>query len=306
MTEPTNRNVAASVRQRLLNYSRESGQEFQHVLTRYAVERLLYRISQSPLRESLILKGAMLFQVWSGQLHRPTRDLDLLGFGEPSHERFADVFRDVCRLEVEPDGLAFDAESIRIDDIREDAEYDGIRVRLRAMLGQARIGVQVDLGFGDAITPAPVDTEYPTLLEFPAPAIRAYPRETVVAEKLQATVMLGIANSRMKDFYDLWTLSRLFDFQGESLTDAITATFERRQTAIPAGVPFALTDGFATDSAKRTQWKAFVRKGRFADCPEDLLQIVEPLRDFIVPPLAALSAGTRFRKTWPAGGSWLE
>jgi len=306
VTDSANRNVAASVRQRLLNHSRETGQEFQHVLTRYALERLLYRISQSPVRESLILKGAMLFQVWSGQLHRPTRDLDLLGFGDPSHERFADVFRDICRLDVEPDGMEFDTDSVRVEDIREDVEYSGIRIRLRATLAGARLELQIDIGFGDAITPDPVETNYPTLLEFPAPIVRAYPRETVVAEKLQAMVMLGIANSRMKDFYDVWTLSRLFDFRGESLTDAIAATFDRRQTAIPDGVPFALTDEFATDSAKQTQWSAFVRKGRFDDCPTDLLEVVEPLREFLLPPLSALSAETRFVRTWPAGGPWLD
>lgn len=283
MTDSATRNVAASVRQRLLNYSRETGQEFQHVLTRYALERLLYRISQSSVRESLLLKGAMLFQVWSGQLHRPTRDLDLLGFGESSHERFAKVFADICRLNVEPDGLAFDADSVRVEDIREDVEYSGIRVKLRATLAGARLKLQIDIGFGDAVTPGPVDTAYPTLLDFPAPVIRAYPRETVVAEKLQAMVMLGIANSRMKDFYDVWTLSRLFDFRGETLTD-----------------------DFATDSAKQTQWSAFVRKGRFDDCPADLLQIVEPLREFLLPPLSALTAETRFARNWPSTGPWLE
>ncbi|NQV28876.1 MAG: nucleotidyl transferase AbiEii/AbiGii toxin family protein [Rhodopirellula sp.] len=306
MTEPANRNVAASVRQRLLNYSRETRQEFQHVLTRYGLERLLYRISLSPVRKSLILKGAMLFQVWSGELHRPTRDLDLLGFGEPSHDRFVEAFQDICRMEVEPDGLAFDGGSVRIEDIREDAEYHGIRVKMRAMLERARIELQVDIGFGDAITPDPVDTEYPTLLEFPAPIIRAYPRETVIAEKLQAMVMLGIANSRMKDFYDVWTLSRLFDFHGELLTEAISATFERRQTTVPAGVPFALTDDFATDSGKGTQWTAFVRKGGFDDCPAELRQIVEPLREFLLPPLSALSAETQFIRSWSAGGPWLK
>lgn len=306
MTDSANRNLAASVRQRLLNHSRETGQEFQHVLTRYALERLLYRISQSPVRDSLILKGAMLFQVWSGQLHRPTRDLDLLGFGESSHERFAEVFADICQLNVEPDGLAFDADSVRVEDIREDAKYSGIRVRLRATLAGARLDLQIDIGFGDAVTPGPVDTDYPTLLKFPAPVIRAYPRETVVAEKLQAMVMLGIANSRMKDFYDVWTLSRLFDFHGESLADAIAATFERRQTAIPDGAPFALTDEFATDSAKQTQWSAFVRKGRFDDCPAHLLQIVEPLRQFLLPPLSALSAETPLVRNWSAGGPWSD
>jgi predicted nucleotidyltransferase component of viral defense system len=306
MTRPTHGNSAASVRQRLLNHARQTGQDFQNVLLRYGLERLLYRVSRSQIRGSLILKGAMLFQVWSGQIHRPTRDLDLLGFGEPSQERFTDEFKKLCELKVEPDGLVFDAASVRTEEIREAAEYQGIRIRLRATLERAKIELQVDIGFGDSITPDPVDTNYPTLLDLPAPVVRAYPQETVIAEKLQAMVMLGIANSRLKDFFDVWTLSRLFDFRGELLARAIAATFERRQTAIPDGVPLALTADFATDPTKRTQWTAFVNRGRFADCPTDLQKLIEPLREFLLPPLTALNSGRPFDQHWPAGGPWQD
>lgn len=304
MTRPTRGNSAASVKQRLLNHARQADQDFNNVLLRYGLERLLYRVSRSPIRDSLILKGAMLFQVWSGEIHRPTRDLDLLGFGDPSQERFTDEFRKLCKLKVEPDGLVFDAASVHTEEIREDAEYQGIRIRLRATLGTARIDLQVDIGFGDSITPDPVDTNYPTLLDLPAPVVRAYPRETVIAEKLQAMVMLGIANSRLKDFFDLWTLSRLFDFRGELVARAIGATFERRQTVIPDSVPFALTDEFATDPSKRVQWTAFVNRGRFADCPVDLQKLIEPLREFLLPPLTALNSGRPFDQHWSAGGPW--
>lgn len=231
------RNLVQSIHQRLLNAARERGEELQLMLTRYGLERLLYRLTQSSHAGEFVLKGAMLFQLWTGQTYRSTRDLDLLGHGAPSAERLAKLFAEVCSISVADDGLTFAADAIRAGPIKEGDEYQGIRIHIDARLGNARIRLQIDVGFGDAVTPAPQAVSYPTLLEFPAPRLLAYPRETVVAEKFQAMTVLGIANSRMKDFYDLWTLARQFSFEGATLSAAIEATFDRRKTPLPTDAP---------------------------------------------------------------------
>lgn len=220
MTRPSPRNMAASVRQRLMNIAKERKEDFGLVLTRYGLERLLYRLSKSNYRDQFILKGAMLFQLWSGHIHRPTRDLDLLGQGDPAPERFQQVLCDICRQGVEDDGLEFHTESVRSERMKEDEDYLGVRIKLQATLASARIPLHLDIGFGDAINPDPSEVTFPTLLDLPAPILKAYPRETVVAEKFQAMVMLGIANSRMKDFFDVWTLARQFEFSGPALCSA--------------------------------------------------------------------------------------
>lgn len=253
--------VAASIRGKLLNIIRQSGQDPNILWSRYAFERLLYRLSVSPFADDFVLKGAMLFAAWSGEPHRPTFDLDLLGYGEDSAERMADIFRQLCHIEAPDDGLAFDANSIRVTPIREDLEYKGQRVNLIAYLLKARIPIQVDIGFGDIVTPQAQSIDYPTLLELPSPRIRACPRETVVAEKVHAMVSLGMINSRMKDFYDLYVISTKFAFEGPLLVEALKATFTRRRTPIPSSVPLALTDEFGRDATKNIQWSAFVRKG---------------------------------------------
>lgn len=296
------RNVVASVRDRLRDLARERGDDFNYLLTRFGLERLLYRLSRSRHRDDLILKGAMLFQVWGDEPHRPTRDLDLLGRGEATNRRFEQVFREICRVEVEDDGLVFDEDSVRGEEIRGPEKYGGIRVRLQASLGRARIPIQVDLGIGDAVTAGPVEIEYPTLLEMPPPILRAYSRETVVAEKFQAMVMLGIANSRMKDFYDVFVLCRDFDFAGPVLAEAIRATFERRGTALPEVVPTALSDTFVGDPSKQRQWTAFLGKGKL-DAPS-LEEVAAQLRGFVLPPVAALRSGSAFEAAWRRGGPW--
>jgi hypothetical protein len=298
------KNVAASARQRLLELARRGGEDFQWLLTRHAIERLLHRLSRSGHAADFVLKGAQLFALWIDSPHRPTKDLDLLGFGECSEVRLRRVFAEVCAAVVEPDGWEFDAGTITVEEIREDQEYPGLRVCLAATLDRAEIKVQVDVGFGDAVTPAPVEVEYPTLLEGPAPILRAYPRETTVAEKLEAAVKLGIANSRMKDFHDLWELSRRFDFDGPVLVMAIRATFARRGTALPSGAPIALTAEFADDRQKQAQWKAYITRN-FAgatDAPT-LGDVVAALARFLGPPLAAAPGGD-FAASWPRGGPW--
>ena len=298
------RDVAASVRQRLLNLARESGEDFGLVLTRYALERMMYRLSVSTHREQFVLKGAMLFALWGNDPHRPTRDLDLLGRGTIDIPRLESVFREVIGVEVEDDGLEFLAETVRGERIREDEEYEGVRVYLEARLAAARIKVQIDVGFGDVVTPAPRETEYPVLLDFPAPRLRAYTRETVVAEKFEAMVKLGVANTRMKDFYDLWVMARDFEFDGDLLSRAIKATFERRVTTLPTGVPLALSDEFSEDPGKAAQWSAFLRRiGRTAG-DLSLAEVTKSLKEFLLPPAAAAASGGAFDRSWPPAGPW--
>ena len=301
MTNPQPGNLAASVRQRLMNLSRERGEQFQLVLTRYGLERLLYRITQSPHAGQFVLKGAALFQLWTGQPHRSTRDLDLLGRGEPSTDHLRQLFQNICSLTVTDDGLTFPTDAVAAEQIKEDDVYQGIRLRIDARLGNARIPLQIDIGFGDAITPGPQAVTYPTLLDFPAPQLNAYPRETVVAEKFQAMVQLGMANSRMKDFYDVWTLARQFEFDGIGLCAAIRATFQRRQTELPAITPLALTPEFSTDRNKATQWSAFLRRGRLIEAPPPLKEIVALLALFLMPPTLALVSNQSWNRTWIPG-----
>jgi hypothetical protein len=208
-----------------------------------------------------VLKGAMLFVVWDGTPHRPTRDVDFLGSGESTPDAVADAFRAACAVDAEPDGLTFDPLAVRAEPIRDRQEYGGVRVTLAALLGTARIPLQVDVGFGDAVTPAPAWATFPPLLpDLPAPRVRAYPAETVVAEKLQAAVALGIANTRLKDFYDLWLLAGTREFDGEVLARAIGATFLRRGTPLPATPPTALRSEFTRDPEKQQQWRAFLSR----------------------------------------------
>lgn len=298
------RNLAASVRHRLTQIARQNGEDFHLVLTRYGLERLLYRLARSPHGEAFVLKGACLFQLWSNHPHRPTRDLDLLGHGEASIEQFEAIFRQVCDQPVAADGLEFLADRVRGESIKDEDQYQGIRLRVDARLANARLPLQVDIGFGDAITPGPIDVEYPTLLDFPSPLLRAYPRETVVAEKFQAMVTLGMANSRMKDFFDLWTLAREYAFDGASLCAALRATFARRETLLPVAPPLALTSVFASDKPKQTQWRAFLRKGKLVSDPIELPEVIGVLEPFLMPPMQALGAARPFTRQWLPGGPW--
>jgi hypothetical protein len=305
VTEGSPRNLPASIRQRLLNLARQRGEDFNFILTLYGLERLLYRLGQSPYRAGFVLKGAMLLRAWSVSMHRPTRDLDLLGRGEHTLARLESIFAEVWRLPVEDDGLELEPGSIRGEEIREAQEYGGVRVTMTARLASARIRIQVDVGFGDAVTPRPAELAYPTLLGGPAPVLLAYPPETVVAEKLQAVVALGLANTRMKDFYDLWILSRGFTFSGETLSRAIGATFKRRGTAVPTGEPEGLSAAFYDDPGKQRQWSAFLGRTGLAGQTPALPVAAQALRTFLLPPLPALGAGKAFTARWPAGGPWM-
>ena len=245
----------------------------------------------------------MLFPIWGMQSYRQTHDVDLLGFGESDIETLVGTIRTVCLTDVEDDGVHFDPASVQARIIRDEMEYGGIRVRFNADLDGARIHVQVDIGFGDVVTPDAVSVDFPTLLDLPAPHLRVYPRETVVAEKFQAMVRLGIANSRMKDFHDLWTIGLLFDFDGPTLTNAIERTFERRNTPIPSDIPLALTEEFSTDSQKILQWHGFLKR---AGLPVGikLAEATMFIEMFVMPPARALIQGESFIRSWPPGGPW--
>ena len=296
----------ASVRARLLNLAHARGEQFDYVLTRYANERLLYRLSKSPFRERFVLKGAMLFELWSSIPHRATRDVDLLGVGESSTPHLVEVFEAICRTEVEPDGLTFIAKSVDGSLIREDQEYQGVRLRLSADLAGAHIRLQVDIGFGDAVTPDATTASYPVMLDQPAPVLLVYPRESVVAEKVEAMVWLGMANTRMKDFYDVRALADTLDFDGSVLCRAIHATFERRHTTVPNGPPFALTSAFVEDAAKIAQWRAFQNKMGTTAESVSLHDVAVSLRDFLLAPLTAVATNESFLQYWSPGGGWSE
>lgn len=304
MSQKRVNDVAASVRQRLLNLSRERGEDFQLTLVYYALERLLYRLSRSALRERFVLKGAMLFSVWSGPPHRATRDLDLLGKGPHDVAALAKDFRTICQTPVEDDGLTFLVESIIGEEIRDGEEYESVRLSFEARLGVARIPIQVDIGFGDVVLPKPVSLTYPTLLDFPAPRLLAYPRETVIAEKFQSMVELGIANSRMKDFFDLWSLGRQFEFEGGGLSRAIHGTFERRRTPLPTAPPLCLTAEFFDNRDKQAQWKGFLKRGGLDLKGVTLTDVIRFLETFLMPPTVAAAKGEPFEQHWPAGGPW--
>lgn len=304
MKQPVN--TVASVKALLLNISREKGEDFNLILARYALERLLYRLCQSTYADQFVLKGAMLFSIWSEEAHRPTRDIDFLKFGDARSEDLETIFREVAQISVEDDGIEFIPESVRAAAIRDDNEYGGVRTTIQATLGKARVGVQVDVGFGDVVTPEPETIDYPTLLDAPAPRLRTYPRETVVAEKYQAMIHLGMANSRMKDYYDVWVLAHQFDFDGPVLAEAFKRTFERRNTALPAELPPTLSTEFSADESKIIQWRAFVRKGMVTYQDLTLPTVCEFLGLFLMPPTSAITDGRDFQKNWPAKGPWSD
>nr|WP_281720718.1 nucleotidyl transferase AbiEii/AbiGii toxin family protein [Nitrosomonas nitrosa] len=274
------RNMGASVRARLLAISKERNQPFELVLTRYVLERLLYRLTQTKHRERFVLKGAMLITTWFDDPHRPTRDVDLLGFGDPNPEAMIAIFREIAGVAID-DGVEFDATSVRTEQIREDLEYGGLRIRIDATVSGARIGAVIDIGFGDAVEPGLEEAEIPSLLDQPPPRLRSYARETVIAEKFHAMVLFGRANSRLKDYYDIWVLSQAFKFDGDRLSRAIAATFERRKTPIPTDIPDALTPDFAQDAAKQQHWNALLRDA--AAKPGSLEVVVAALERFLIP-----------------------
>ncbi len=297
------KNVAASIRQRLLNEARTTGRPFNEILQYFAMERFLYRLSKSPHGEKFVLKGALMLATWEVSLTRPTKDIDLLGRVSNDIESIVGMVKEVCRQEVQPDGLVFDSTSVQGEQIAEEAEYEGVRVRFQGNLGTARVSMQIDVGFGDAVVPGPVTTDYPTILDLPTPRIRGYTRESVIAEKFHTMVRRGLLNSRMRDFFDVWTLSRQFDFDGGVLAAAVRETFARRDLEVAAR-PVALTKEFAEDTAKASQWQGFLRKSRLEGAPSELVAVVEAIAVFLGPVAEALHEGRGFEGRWEAPGPW--
>ena len=304
MTPPGKQNTGHSVFQRLLNRAKDRGEDFNFVLLRCGVERLLYRLSVSPHAGEFILKGASLFLVWKGQTYRVTKDTDFLGFGSADTDRISAIFKEICSIPCEEDGMMFMPDTVRAIPIREEQEYDGVRVTLTGMLHQARISLQIDIGFGDVVTPAPEQIEFPTLLDAPAPRLRAYSRYTMVAEKFEAMVRLGMTNSRMKDFYDVWLLSKLFEFDGRMLCEAVCNTFSRRATPLPGELPSAFTEEFRQDLQKQTQWQAFVRKAKPEPTADSLDAVIDDVVAFLMPAVEAISSNRFLDKVWVPGGPW--
>ena len=295
------RNIPASVRQRLLNRAKSDRRPFNELLQYYAMERFLYRLSQSSHSDRFILKGALMLRVWRSPELRPTMDIDMLGRTSNEEADIIAQIRDILTMDVEMDGLAFDPDSIQAERITEDADYDGIRIRFLGALGSVKINMQIDIGFGDVVFPEPEKLDLPTMLNFSAPRLLCYSRESSISEKLEAMVKLGILNSGMKDFYDIWLLSRQFNFDGAKLAEAIRRTFERRGTALPAEIE-VFTEPFIV--AKQTQWAAFRKRLQQNHVPSSFREIMASVSSFLSPIITALNLEKATPKIWTAPGPW--
>ena len=302
MAKKETKDIASSVKARLTSLAKERGEDVQSVLVRYGVERFLYRLSVSEYNDRFLLKGAALFSLWFDAPHRPTKDLDLLGFGPSDIPSMEDTIKSICRIETE-DGLEFLTDTVRGEPIREKEAYQGVRIKFTAKLGQARIPLQVDVGFGDAVTPKPEIADFPTLLDLPAPRLMVYPKETVVAEKFAAMVRFGEANGRMKDFWDVNYLIEEFEFEGELLQQALRATFENRNIPFPTALPIALRDEFAENPMIVARWNAFINRNRI-ERSRDLSQVIGQLRLFLKPIVHAEAAMQLLTSNWKPGRAW--
>ena len=289
--------------QRLLNKARESSRPFNEILQHFAIERFIYRLSKSPHADRFVLKGALMFSAWTGSMSRPTMDIDLLGKIENSIDLVAAVFKDACEMEVENDGIVFHKDTVTATRITEDADYKGVRVLLRGNLGSTRLFLQIDIGFGDVIIPGPSKINYPVLLDFPPPELDGYTMESTIAEKFQAMVKLGLLNSRMKDFYDIWFLSRMFDFKGQMLAEAIEKTFEKRKTPITIE-PTIFNPPFMKDENKQAQWLGFITKAKLGDAPTSFEGIATDIKVFLQPVVASIIDRQTFRLFWAAADRW--
>lgn len=298
-----NDGLPASIRARLMNHARKTGQDYNRVMERYALERFLYRLGKSDHSERFVLKGALMMLIWLGEDIRPTRDADLLAFGEMDDELLLAAFRDICETTVDPDGMTYLPDTLAVEDIRENDTYGGRRLTLRSQLGNAELRIQVDVGIGDAVTPEPERLAYPSLLDMPPAQLRGYRQETAIAEKLHILVTFGMANSRMKDFFDIAALAKNETFDGKMLADAVRATFERRKTGIPTDTPVALTDTLTKDPTKEKQWKAFLKKNGLRNA-DDLGRTIAMIRDFAGPVLKELAVQNDFVGKWTPPGPW--
>lgn len=297
------KNIQASIHQRLLNASKQSGRAFNDVVMYYAIERFLFRLAQSRHNDQVVLKGGLLLRVWDTPATRVTRDIDLLGQLSNDPAQIRELVAELCQAEVQEDGLFFDPQSVTTTLIAEDADYQGVRANFRGQFGKMPLAMQIDFGFSDVVTPHPEAITYPSVLGFPAAQLRAYNRETVIAEKFEAMVKLGELNSRMKDFFDVYVLARHFAFEGPALASAIESTFARRETPIESQ-PVCFSDAFCANPSKAQQWKGFRKTSRVDQVPSDFREIVPFVADFLGPIATALADDQPFTSRWTAGGPW--
>ena len=295
-------NVAASIRQRLKNQSNKDKRPFNELLQYYAMERFLYRLSQSAHAELFILKGALMLRAWRSPEVRPTMYIDMLGRTSNDEGSIITQIKDIISTQAEDDGLIFDSDSIRAERITEDADYEGIRVRFVGRLDGAQIHMQIDIGFGDIVHPEAVMTELPTILDSPIPKLLCYSRESAIAEKFQAMLKLGELNSRMKDFYDIWLLSRQFDFNGANLTEAIRLTLSHRGSTIPTDIT-AFSKEFV--EAKQVQWTAFSKRLGQEHVPTNFSDIVSAVEAFIQPVVSAIASESKAPSSWKSPNTWI-
>jgi predicted nucleotidyltransferase component of viral defense system len=299
----TLKNVGASVHQRLKNAAKESGRSFNDLVQYYALERWLYRLSQSRHKNLFILKGALMLVAWRAPILRSTRDIDLLARTSNDLEAIKSTVSEICKTEVEEDGVVFDSESVATIRIAEDAEYEGVRATFTGRLVTTRLAMQIDMGFSDVVTPGPVEINYPAILDYPAPVLRAYNRETAIAEKFEAMISLGRLNSRMKDFFDVWMLAQTLDFHGADLTAAVLATFRNRETEF-AATPHVFEKDFALDASKQSQWTGFLKRMRPSEAPPAFPDTLASIRMFLEPIHLSLQSGAAFDRAWKHPGPW--
>ena len=302
--KPIIKNIEASVRGRLQDKALKTNRAFTEVLQYYGMERFLYRFSQSKYAESFILKGALMFTVWDVPQRRTTVDIDFLARFDNQIEKIEQVIKDVCGVKTLTDGLIFEAKTVKGKRIKENADYEGVRVNFLGFLEKSKIPMQIDIAFGDVIIPKPSEVDYPVLLDFPAPHLKGYTLESVVSEKFEAMIKLGILNSRMKDFYDVWLMTRQFNFEGERLMAAIKATFENRKTPLPSGKPLFAAGIYADESVQATMWKTFLKKNPINSAPASFRAVVYAVEEFLSKPVAAITSGKELTSSWDAPGPW--
>ncbi|MCH2174632.1 MAG: nucleotidyl transferase AbiEii/AbiGii toxin family protein [Lentisphaeria bacterium] len=299
------KDLSASVRSKLLNLARNTGRDFQEITQRYVIERFLQRLSLSEHKQDFILKGAMLYVPWKLDDKRTTMDLDLLGFGNPDIKELKQKYIEICSTKVQNDGLIFHDKNVQVTAIREESLYDGVRIKASISLGSMRIRLQIDIGFGDQIVPEPIVMEFPALLNKTGPSIRSYSPETVIAEKFNAMIVLGMANSRLKDYFDIWMLSKHFEIKADLLRRAIIQTFEKRQTPFPEVKPVGLSDEFYQEESKTLQWKGFIRKQRHLNSLPELNIIGQEIETFLLPVVLNYDKNSTALKTWSPEKGWL-
>ncbi len=295
MSKKKVKNLSASVSQRLLNKSKKLGVAYQYLLLRYANERFLFRLSRSPYFDHLILKGGLLFFTWQSQFPRPTRDMDFLKLGIANQVEIENMIKAICRIKVEDDGLIFNQDSLHITSVREQNRYAGFQINLMATLGKIQIPIRIDIGIGDVVTPSPIKKSFPALLEMDEPQILVYPLETSIAEKLQNIVVMGMANSRMKDYFDLYYMLRFFTLNHKHLKEAIAQTFARRETFIPKNLPVGLGESFANNPQKSEQWRAFLQKNDLQSFGKSLNEVISEIRAELWPLIQELNSAKNNR-----------